>query len=464
MREIGARLFARATEEKARPIADRRRLEAAAAALRDAEVDDAAALEIVRDPAIAACFQSRPLTSLMSLGPEHELLVERERAGVGAWYEFFPRSEGARRFKDGTVKSGTFRSAMKQLPRVRGMGFDVLYLPPIHPIGRINRKGRNNTLDPQPGDPGSPWAIGAAEGGHDTVHPDLGSLADFRAFVRAAEAEGIEVALDLALQAAPDHPWVTEHPGVVHDPPGRHDRLRREPAEEVPGHLPGQLRQRPRGHPRRGAARGPALDRAGREHLPRRQPAHQAPAVLGVAHRHRDGRASRRGVPRRGLHAPGAAAESGFGGIPAELHLLHVAEHEDRARGLPHRARARDRGLRAPEPLREHPGHPDRVPPVRRSPGLPDPRRHRRDRSADVRRVRRVRALRERRTARVRREHRQREVRVQVPRLGGRRGSRRLAGAFPHTAERDPPRASGPRASCATSASTGATTTRSSST
>ncbi len=212
MRELGARLFDRAVSEKSRPIADRRGLEIAAAALRDGEVDDDAALEIVRDPALAAHFRTRPLTSLMTIGPELQLLVERERAGVGAWYEFFPRSEGARRFRDGTVKSGTFRSATRQLPRVAAMGFDVLYLPPIHPIGRINRKGRNNTLDPQPGDPGSPWAIGAAEGGHDTVHPDLGTLADFRAFVRAARSAGLEVALDLALQAAPDHPWVTEHP------------------------------------------------------------------------------------------------------------------------------------------------------------------------------------------------------------------------------------------------------------
>jgi starch synthase (maltosyl-transferring) len=212
MRELGAQLFLRAAAEKSRPIADRRSLEAAATGLRDPELDDVAALAIVRDPSIAAYFHARPMTSLMTLGPDQELLVERERAGVGAWYEFFPRSEGARRFKDGTVKSGTFRSAMRQLPRVSAMGFDVLYLPPIHPIGRINRKGRNNTLDPAPGDPGSPWAIGAAEGGHDAVHPDLGTLADFRAFVRAARSEGLEVALDLALQAAPDHPWVAEHP------------------------------------------------------------------------------------------------------------------------------------------------------------------------------------------------------------------------------------------------------------
>jgi len=212
MREMGARLFERAAGETTRPAAERRTLTGAAAALRDDHVDDAAALGIVRDPAIAGFFASRPVASLMTVGETLTLRVERERAGVGAWYEFFPRSEGARRLRDGSVKSGTFRTAAKRLPAVAGMGFDVLYLPPIHPIGRINRKGRNNTLDPLPGDPGSPWAIGSAEGGHDAVHPDLGTLADFRAFVRAARAEGIEVALDLALQAAPDHPWVTSHP------------------------------------------------------------------------------------------------------------------------------------------------------------------------------------------------------------------------------------------------------------
>ncbi|WP_438352774.1 maltotransferase domain-containing protein [Microbacterium sp. CJ88] len=212
MREIGARLFDGAQSDKTRPLAERRALKAAAVSLRDAGVDDEAALRIVRDPAIASFFAARPVASLGTVGAAYELLVERERAGVGAWYEFFPRSEGAKVRKDGTVKSGTFRSAAKRLPGVAGMGFDVLYLPPIHPIGRRNRKGPNNTLDAGPGDPGSPWAIGAAEGGHDTVHPDLGTLADFRSFVRAARAEGIEVALDLALQAAPDHPWVTEHP------------------------------------------------------------------------------------------------------------------------------------------------------------------------------------------------------------------------------------------------------------
>ncbi|WP_375384636.1 maltotransferase domain-containing protein [uncultured Microbacterium sp.] len=212
MREIGASLFQRAAADTQRPLPERQTLEGAAAALRDGAMGDDTALTIVRDPAIAAFFAERPLASLTTIGPTLELAVERERAGVGAWYEFFPRSEGAKRLKTGEIKSGTFRSAAGRLPGVAGMGFDVLYLPPIHPIGRLNRKGPNNTLDPREGDPGSPWAIGSDEGGHDTVHPDLGTLADFRAFVRAAREVGVEVALDLALQAAPDHPWVAAHP------------------------------------------------------------------------------------------------------------------------------------------------------------------------------------------------------------------------------------------------------------
>lgn len=212
MRETGALLLSRAAAEADRGAAEVRALRVAAVALRDPATSDQASLIIVRDPAIAEYFRARPLQSLLTAGADEELLVERERAGVGAWYEFFPRSEGAKRQKDGSIKSGTFRTAMKRLPAVATMGFDVLYLPPIHPIGERNRKGPNNTLTTRPGDPGSPWAIGSAAGGHDAVHPDLGTLADFRAFVRAARSEGLEVALDLALQAAPDHPWVTAHP------------------------------------------------------------------------------------------------------------------------------------------------------------------------------------------------------------------------------------------------------------
>ncbi len=212
MRESGALLFDRAAAERDRPQSERRMLRERALDLRDPQVTDETALGIVTDHAIAGFFAARPLQELTTFGPELEVLVERERAGVGAWYEVFPRSEGAKRLKDGSVRSGTFRSAMRRLPAVAAMGFDVVYLPPIHPIGVRNRKGPNNTLVAGDGDPGSPWAIGAESGGHDAVHPDLGTLADFRAFVRAAQAEGLEIALDLALQASPDHPWVTEHP------------------------------------------------------------------------------------------------------------------------------------------------------------------------------------------------------------------------------------------------------------
>ncbi len=130
------------------------------------------------------------------------------------------------------------------------MGFDVIYLPPIHPIGHEFRKGPNNSTTAGPADPGSPWAIGSKDGGHDAIHPDLGTEADFAFFVKEAETAGLEVALDLALQCAPDHPWVTEHPDWFTQRPDGIDRLRREPAEEVPGHLPAELRPRPGGHPR----------------------------------------------------------------------------------------------------------------------------------------------------------------------------------------------------------------------
>lgn len=216
MFEIGARLLDRAVAEKSRPLAARKRLTTLAAGLRRSDASVADRRPLIDDPALDE-FEARPLARLSSDSPERTILVERRRAGVGAWYEFFPRSEGAKQLKDGSWRSGTFRTAAKRLDGVAAMGFDVVYLPPIHPIGLTNRKGRNNTLDPGPGDPGSPWAIGGALsdgtlGGHDAIHPDLGTLADFRAFVRQASTLGIEVALDLALQASPDHPWVAEHP------------------------------------------------------------------------------------------------------------------------------------------------------------------------------------------------------------------------------------------------------------
>ena len=184
----------------------------ARSAMRKMTLTPAARLAVATDARVVAALAAHPLRSLLTRSEQLELRVERTRAAVGSWYEFFPRSEGAKKRKDGSWQSGTFATAMKRLPAIAGMGFDVVYLPPIHPIGRLNRKGPNNTLTPGPHDPGSPWAIGSSEGGHDAVHPDLGTVADFEAFVAAAAQNGIEVAIDLALQCAPDHPWVAEHP------------------------------------------------------------------------------------------------------------------------------------------------------------------------------------------------------------------------------------------------------------
>ena len=138
--------------------------------------------------------------------------ADRDRALIGSWYEFFPRSEGAVRNTDGSIVGGTFVTATKRLPGVAAMGFDVLYLPPIHPIGYSHRKGKNNSLEATDNDCGVPWAIGNADGGHDAINPDLGTMKDFEDFVKAASKQGLEIAMDLALQTSPDHPWVTSNP------------------------------------------------------------------------------------------------------------------------------------------------------------------------------------------------------------------------------------------------------------
>jgi starch synthase (maltosyl-transferring) len=204
MLQMGAQLLARAGSRKV--------VQDAAAAFADPDLSAENKLAVAQDPKLQFAINAKPLASLVTDSESLTIRVERTRAGVGNWYEFFPRSEGAKRAKDGSWVSGTFRTAAKRIPAVAAMGFDVLYLPPIHPIGLTGRKGPNNTLDPKPGDPGSPWAIGGVAGGHDAVHPDLGDIKDFSYFVGVAKRNGMEVALDLALQASPDHPWVTEHP------------------------------------------------------------------------------------------------------------------------------------------------------------------------------------------------------------------------------------------------------------
>ena len=185
----------------------------ALAAAADLERPVGARLAALQDPDLDAVLLAHPLRELVSVSGPFPFRADRTRALFGSWYEFFPRSEGATKDeKTGKVTSGTFLTAMERLDRVAEMGFDVIYLPPIHPIGEVNRKGPNNTLTPGPEDTGSPWAIGSKDGGHDAIHPALGTFADFDAFVDRARELDLEVALDLALQAAPDHPWVTTHP------------------------------------------------------------------------------------------------------------------------------------------------------------------------------------------------------------------------------------------------------------
>jgi starch synthase (maltosyl-transferring) len=194
-----------------------------AAALAQARVDDAAALRRVLHDFDAADLAGRAalmvspgLRELMAHSPrrdeatryerELEIVVDRESARFAAWYEMFPRSQGRV-----PGKSATFDDCIQRLPEIAELGFDVVYLPPIHPIGQTNRKGRNNANTARPGEPGSPYAIGSIEGGHRAVNPDLGTLGDFRRFVRAADRLGLEVALDFAIQCSPDHPWVRKH-------------------------------------------------------------------------------------------------------------------------------------------------------------------------------------------------------------------------------------------------------------
>ena len=186
----------------------RKSLEAAATLLEDKSADEATRAKAALAPELLELMEAHFVPrDLACYGRVLSITVDRERAGFASWYEMFPRSA-----TDDPARHGTFKDAETQLPRIAELGFDVVYLPPIHPIGRTFRKGPNNTLVAGPKDPGSPWAIGAEEGGHTAVNPELGTVEDFQHFVEAAEALGLEIALDYALQCAPDHPWVKEHP------------------------------------------------------------------------------------------------------------------------------------------------------------------------------------------------------------------------------------------------------------
>ena len=258
-----------------------------------------------------------------------EVDVDRERARFGAWYELFPRSWGG------------FAGVEQLLPELAELGFDVVYLPPIHPIGVTNRKGRNNALDARARRARQP--VGDRRRGrraHGASTPSLGTIDGVRPPGRRRRAStGIEIALDFAIQCSPDHPWLTRAPRVVPPPARRHAQVRREPAQAVPGHLQRQLRQ-PDWQGLWAALRDVVLFwvEHGVQRVPRRQPAHEAAAVLGVADRRGARGRPRRGLPRRGVHAAGDDGGARQGRLQPVVHVLHLEEHEGGADRVRHRA------------------------------------------------------------------------------------------------------------------------------
>jgi starch synthase (maltosyl-transferring) len=202
---IGVRIIEDAAKDASGADAARLRLMGAALSKETSRLQ---AIALGLDPELSDLISSCCARGVATRYPEELLVrVDRKRALFSSWYELFPRSLGS-----AEGRHGTLADCAKLLPEIAGMGFDVLYLPPIHPIGSSKRKGRRNTVVAQEGDPGSPWAIGAAEGGHKSIHGELGSLEDFQELVREAERHGMEIALDIAFQCSPDHPYLQEHP------------------------------------------------------------------------------------------------------------------------------------------------------------------------------------------------------------------------------------------------------------
>ena len=187
---------------------DRKYLQKVEGKLTSDEVSTGSSLEPVLSGKLYKTMEKYPVKKHVTwFEKEYEVTVDRERANFSSWYEVFPRSLNP----DGD-QHGTFTDTINFLPYVEEMGFNVLYLPPIHPIGETNRKGKNNNVKAEPGEPGSPWAIGGKEGGHKAIHPELGTMEDFQELIEKAKEKGIEIAMDVAFQCSPDHPWVKEHP------------------------------------------------------------------------------------------------------------------------------------------------------------------------------------------------------------------------------------------------------------
>ena len=427
---------------------DQEIVEGAIAAAEDADRPVEARLAALQSPELTRLLAAHPIRELVTIEGPYPMFADRQRALFGSWYEFFPRSEGATEDpKTGKVTSGTFRTALKRLDYVADLGFDVIYLPPIHPIGEVNRKGPNNTLTPGPDDTGSPWAIGSKDGGHDAIHPDLGTMADFDAFVARAGELGLEVALDLALQAAPDHPWVQTNPEWFTTRADGSIAYAENPPKKYQDIYPVNFDNDPTGICRevlrilkQWMSHGVRIFRVDNPHT---KPVAFWEWLLREIRRTDPGRA----VPGRGVHPSGDDEHARRDRVPPVLHLLHLAHRQVGDRGLPARALPPHRPPDAAELLRQHPRHPPRVPPVRRPGGVQDPRGAGGDRLAELGRLRRLRALRARRgQTRERGVPRLREVPDPGPRLGDRRGRGPHARAVPARAQRRPAGPPGPPA------------------
>ena len=222
--ESGAQLLERwaKTADAKLSAAQRKTIVAAAATMKDTSLTPEDRLAAATSEPVAQLHLTNPLRDGVSPSQPQRFLVQRPESSFAAWYQFFPRSEGA--YVDpetGKIVQGTLKTSVSGLERAKAEGFDIVYLPPIFPIGKTNRKGRNNALEAGPDDPGSPFGIGSELGGHDTVDPLLGNMDDFKALVAKAHELGLEIALDFALQCSPDHPWVKQHPDWFrHKPDG----------------------------------------------------------------------------------------------------------------------------------------------------------------------------------------------------------------------------------------------------
>ena len=244
--------------------------------------------EPLLDPELAAELAECDPRPDLTRSEAFPLVLDPPVGRAGAWYEMIPRSQSPE-----PGRHGTFDDCLARLPEIADLGFDVIYFTPIHPIGHTNRKGKNNTLTPGPDDPGSPYAIGSEEGGHDAIHPQLGTLDDFRRFVTACRERNMEVALDFAIQCSPDHPWLKEHPEWFKRRPDGSIKYAENPPKKYEDIVNPRLLLRRSGGALDGLARHCAvLGGAGRARLPRRQSSHQAVPVLGMDDRARCRRAS----------------------------------------------------------------------------------------------------------------------------------------------------------------------------